>query len=227
VVSSADGSVAPSAGAVGSVAVVSAGGGATGAEAGSLDPASDELEPNRRFNQLNMRAMLQGRSSLRRMKQLWAPWRLEYVQHADEGDECIFCRAAGLPDDEPELVIHRGEAAFVLLNKFPYATGHVMVAPYRHGTAFDTLDEAEVAETHRLAVEAIEALRTVFSPQGFNVGWNLGRVAGAGIVDHAHVHVVPRWNGDTNFMPVLADVKVIPEHLLETRRKLAEAWPQR
>jgi len=161
------------------------------------------------------------------MKQLWAPWRLEYVQHADEGDECIFCRAAALPEDEPELVIHRGDAAFVLLNRFPYASGHLMVAPYRHGTGFETLDDTETAETHRLAVDAIEALRTVFSPEGFNVGWNLGRVAGAGIVDHAHVHVVPRWNGDTNFMPVLADVKVIPEHLLETRRKLAEAWPHR
>jgi ATP adenylyltransferase len=161
------------------------------------------------------------------MKQLWAPWRLEYVQHADEGGECIFCRAAALPEDEPELVIHRGEAAFVLLNKFPYAAGHLMVAPYRHDSAFDTLDKEETAETHRLAVEAIDALRAVFAPQGFNVGWNLGRVAGAGIVEHAHVHVVPRWNGDTNFMPVLADVKVIPEHLLETRRKLAEAWPQR
>ena len=161
------------------------------------------------------------------MKRLWAPWRLEYVQHADDGDECVFCRAAALPEDEPELVINRGELAFVLLNKFPYASGHLMVAPFRHGSAFDDLDEAEVLEVQRLAVEAIEALRAVFAPEGFNVGWNLGRVAGAGIVDHGHVHVVPRWNGDTNFMPVLADVKVIPEHLLETRRKLADAWPQR
>ncbi|HKN63754.1 MAG TPA: HIT domain-containing protein [Gaiellaceae bacterium] len=159
------------------------------------------------------------------MERLWAPWRLEYVQHADENDECVFCRAAALPEDEPELVIHRGELAFVLLNKFPYASGHLMVAPYRHGSAFDDLGEEEALETHRLAVEAIAALQAVFAPEGFNVGWNLGRVAGAGIVDHGHLHVVPRWNGDTNFMPVLADVKVIPEHLLETRRKLADAWP--
>ena len=158
------------------------------------------------------------------MKQLWAPWRLEYVQHADDGDECVFCRAAGQPEDEPELVIHRGELAFVLLNKFPYSSGHLMVAPYRHPSAFDDLQDAEALETHRLAVAAIAALRAVFAPEGFNAGWNLGRVAGAGIVDHAHLHVVPRWNGDTNFMPVLADVKVIPEHLLETRRKLATAW---
>jgi ATP adenylyltransferase len=102
-----------------------------------------------------------------------------------------------------------------------------MVAPYRHGSAFDDLVEAEALEVHRLAAEAIAALRSVFSPEGFNVGWNLGRVAGAGIIDHGHVHVVPRWNGDTNFMPVLADVKVIPEHLQETRSKLVNAWPKR
>ena len=96
----------------------------------------------------------------------------------------------------------------------------------RHQHLVDDLDDADALETHRLAVAAIAALRAVFAPEGFNVGWNLGRVAGAGIVDHAHLHVVPRWNGDTNFMPVLADVKVIPEHLLETRRKLAAAWPK-
>ena len=178
-----------------------------------------------------MRAMLQdgpaGRSSLPAMKQLWAPWRLDYVQHGDDGGECVFCRAAALPRDEPELVIRRGELAFALLNKFPYASGHLMVAPYRHGSSFDDLSDAEALEVQRLAVESIAALRAVFAPEGFNVGWNLGRVAGAGIVDHGHVHVVPRWDGDTNFMPVLAAVKVIPEHLLETREKLANAWPQR
>ena len=154
------------------------------------------------------------------MKRLWAPWRLEYVQHADEGGECIFCRAAALPEDEPELVIHRGELAFVLLNKFPYASGHLMVAPYRHGSAFDDLEDAEALEVQRLSVAAIEALRAVFAPEGFNVGWNLGRVAGAGIVDHGHLHVVPRWNGDTNFMPVTAATKVMPMSLSEVRRAL-------
>ena len=158
------------------------------------------------------------------MEQLWAPWRLEYVQHADEQDGCVFCRAAE-GDDEEQLVVHRGERAFVLLNRFPYASGHVMVAPYRHGSAFDTLAEVEAVEVHRLAVEAIEALRAVYGPEGFNVGWNLGRIAGAGIVDHGHAHVVPRWGGDTNFMAALADVRVIPEHLVESRRRLAEAWP--
>jgi len=158
------------------------------------------------------------------MERLWAPWRLEYVAHADDDDGCVFCRAAAGGDEEG-LVVHRGERAFALLNKFPYASGHLLVAPYRHGAGFDGLDEAEALEVHRLAVQGIEALRTVSTPEGFNVGWNLGRVAGAGIVDHGHVHVVPRWGGDTNFMPVLADVRVLPEHLQESRRRLADAWP--
>jgi ATP adenylyltransferase len=158
-------------------------------------------------------------------KPLWAPWRLEYIQQADELDGCVFCRAADGPDEEL-LVVHRGEAAFVLLNKFPYASGHLMVAPYRHLGDFAGLDDAEALEAHRLAGEGIAALDSVFSPQGYNLGWNLGRVAGAGILDHVHMHVVPRWSGDTNFMPVLADVKVLPEHLAETRAKLAAAWPR-
>lgn len=157
------------------------------------------------------------------MERLWAPWRLEYVQHADEQDGCVFCNAAA-GEDEDGLVVRRGERAFALLNRFPYSSGHLMVAPYRHGSGFDSLDDDEALEVHRLAVQAIEALQAVYSPDGFNVGWNLGRIAGAGIVDHGHVHVVPRWSGDTNFMPVLADVRVIPEHLVETRRRLADAW---
>jgi ATP adenylyltransferase len=158
------------------------------------------------------------------MERLWAPWRLEYVQNADEDDGCVFCRAAA-GEDEEQLVVHRGEQAFVLLNKFPYASGHLLVAPYRHGGDFASLADAGALEVHRLAAAGIEALRAVYAPQGFNLGWNLGRIAGAGIVDHIHVHVVPRWSGDTNFMPVLADVRVLPEHLLETRQRLAAAWP--
>ena len=158
------------------------------------------------------------------MKRLWAPWRLEYVGQADEQDDCIFCRAAE-GDDEGGLVVHRGPEAFVLLNKFPYASGHVMVAPYRHVGEFSELGDGEALEVHRLAAQGMGALAEVYGPQGYNVGWNLGRIAGAGITDHVHLHLVPRWAGDTNFMPVLADVKVIPEHLAETRRRLAEAWP--
>jgi ATP adenylyltransferase len=156
---------------------------------------------------------------------LWAPWRLEYVQHADEQDGCIFCGAAEAGDDEAQLVVHRGSRAFVLLNKFPYASGHLLVAPYRHGSHISDLDDEEALEVHRLGAQGLAALRAVYGPEGFNLGWNIGRIAGAGIPDHGHLHVVPRWSGDTNFMPVLGDVKVIPEHLLATRAKLADAWP--
>ena len=157
-------------------------------------------------------------------KPLWAPWRLEYIEQADKQEGCIFCRAAE-GDDEAGLVVHCGVQAFVLLNKFPYASGHLMVAPYRHLGEFAELGDDEALEVHRLAGRGIGALAQVYGPQGFNLGWNLGRVAGAGVTDHVHLHLVPRWLGDTNYMPVLADVKVMPEHLAETRRKLAEAWP--
>jgi ATP adenylyltransferase len=158
------------------------------------------------------------------VERLWAPWRLEYVQAADEQDGCVFCRAAA-GDDEEQLVVRRGERAFVMLNKFPYSSGHLLVAPYRHGVNFPELDDAEALEIHRLGAQGLEALRAVYEPEGFNLGWNIGRSAGAGITEHGHLHVVPRWGGDTNFMPVLADVKVIPEHLAATRERLAAAWP--
>ena len=157
-------------------------------------------------------------------QQLWAPWRLEYIARADEDEGCFFCRAAQA-SDEDGLVVHRGEKVFVLLNKFPYSSGHVMVAPYRHIGDFGDLENDEALEIHRLTGQALGALATVYAPQGYNLGWNLGRIAGAGVLDHVHEHVVPRWAGDTNFMPVLADVKVLPEHLAETRTRLAEAWP--
>jgi ATP adenylyltransferase len=157
-------------------------------------------------------------------EQLWAPWRLEYVQKADELPGCLFCLATR-GEDEERLVVHRGRAAFVLLNRFPYASGHLMVAPLRHEGDFAALEDEEVVEVHRLAAQGIGTLAQAYGPQGYNLGWNLGRVAGAGVVEHVHLHVVPRWVGDTNFMPVLADVKVIPEHLAETRAKLAEIWP--
>jgi ATP adenylyltransferase len=158
-------------------------------------------------------------------KQLWAPWRLEYIETADEQPGCVFCRAAAA-DDEQGLVVHRGVRVFVLLNKFPYSSGHFMVAPYRHIGEFGELDDEETLEVHRLAAQGLGALSATYGPQGYNLGWNLGRIAGAGVVDHVHLHAVPRWAGDTNFMPVLADVKVLPEHLSETRRRLADVWPR-
>jgi ATP adenylyltransferase len=151
-------------------------------------------------------------------ERLWAPWRLEYVGGGGDPDRCIFCE----PDER--LLVHRGERALVVLNKFPYASGHLLVAPVRHTGEFGALDAEEAGDVHRLAARGMEALTTEYSPDGFNLGWNIGRVAGAGIEDHVHLHVVPRWNGDTNFMPVLADVKVLPEHLDETARRLRSAF---
>jgi ATP adenylyltransferase len=153
------------------------------------------------------------------VKQLWAPWRLEYIRSADEDRGCVFCAA------DEKLLVTRAKHALVLLNKFPYTSGHFMVAPIRHVGEFAELEDEEVLELHRLASAGMDALAQLYSPQGYNVGWNLGRIAGAGVVDHVHLHVVPRWAGDTNFMPVLADTKVLPEHLEETTRRLADAWP--
>jgi len=159
-------------------------------------------------------------------KPLWAPWRLDYIRQAGEQDGCVFCaEATGQLAENDSLVVHRGDQVFALLNRFPYTSGHVMVAPYRHVGELGDLDEPEAVELHRVTVGALDALRAVYAPEGYNVGWNLGAVAGGSITGHLHEHVVPRWSGDTNFMPVLADVKVMPEHLIETRDKLRAVWP--
>jgi ATP adenylyltransferase len=150
-------------------------------------------------------------------KPLWAPWRLAYVQHADELDRCIFC------EPEEELLVERGELALTVLNRFPYSSGHLLVAPVRHVGEFTELTAEEAAAIHARAAEGIARLRELYGPQGFNLGWNLGRVAGAGIEDHVHLHVVPRWSGDTSFMPVVGDAKVLPEALAETARRLRQS----
>jgi len=151
-------------------------------------------------------------------ERLWAPWRLEYVGAGGDPRRCIFC------EPEERLLVHRDARGIVMLNKFPYSSGHLLVAPARHTGDFGALDADEAAEVHRLAARGIAALEGEYAPDGFNLGWNLGRVAGAGIEDHVHLHVVPRWNGDTNFMPVLADIKVLPEHLDESARRLRAAF---
>ena len=158
-------------------------------------------------------------------KPLWAPWRLEYVAQADELPGCPLCaEAAG--EVEESLVVHRGARAFALLNKYPYSSGHLILAPLAHVGEIEGLGDETVLELHHLSLGALAALRATYRPAGFNLGWNIGRAAGAGIPEHAHLHVVPRWAGDTSFMPVLGDAKVIPEHLLETRERLRLAWPQ-
>jgi ATP adenylyltransferase len=159
------------------------------------------------------------------VKPLWAPWRLEYVQQADEAVGCVFCaEAAGELPAAQSLLVRRGDRALVIANKFPYSSGHLLAAPVRHVGSLAELTDDEALEIHQLAVAATRALSEVYGSDGFNLGWNLGRAAGAGIEGHVHLHVVPRWSGDTNFMPVLADVKVLPEHLLATRDKLRAVW---
>jgi ATP adenylyltransferase len=155
------------------------------------------------------------------MELLWSPWRLEYVT-AGTGDEveCFLCAALAAGDDEASLLVHRTELILTILNKFPYNTGHVMIAPIRHvGMLKDLVSEERVAVMDETA-HAIEVIGAAMDPHGFNVGMNLGRVAGAGVPGHLHVHVVPRWGGDTNFMPVVGQTKVLPEMLAETYAKL-------
>ena len=149
---------------------------------------------------------------------LWAPWRIAYVT-GEKRPDCIFCAAAG-NDQSAGHVILRGGSCLIMLNAFPYAPGHLLVAPYRHVAELDDLQEAEQGELLALVRKGIAALRKLMDPDGFNVGLNLGAVAGAGIADHLHMHVVPRWEGDTNFMPVLADTRVIPQALEATRDAL-------
>jgi ATP adenylyltransferase len=158
------------------------------------------------------------------MERLWAPWRMEYIT-GDQQAGCLFCRVIENPDDkDAELVVWRPEGAIVMLNKFPYNPGHVMVAPVVHKGGLEDLDDPQTADLMRALKRTIVVLRGTLEPKGFNIGANIGRAAGAGIPDHVHLHVVPRWNGDTNFMPVLAEVKVVNEHLLVTAAKLRQAF---
>jgi ATP adenylyltransferase len=155
-------------------------------------------------------------------ERIWAPWRLEYVKDASKDAEqgCIFCAKPEAGDDEGSLIVHRGERCFVILNLYPYTNGHLMIAPFEHIGAIQELPAETTAEMMTLAQRAIEILTEQYEPHGFNVGFNQGRVAGAGVEHHIHMHVVPRWGGDTNFMPVLADTRVMPQTLEQSYEAL-------
>jgi len=152
---------------------------------------------------------------------IWAPWRLEYVKDAakDNEDECIFCAKPAADEDEANLIVHRGERCFVILNLFPYTNGHLMVAPMSTSGRFRT-STRDGRRADVVAQSAMRRLEQVYSPQGYNVGFNQGRIAGAGFENHIHMHVVPRWGGDTNFMPVLADTRVMPQTLQQSYEAL-------
>ncbi len=159
-------------------------------------------------------------------QRIWAPWRLPYVKDAskDSEAECIFCIKPAEDDDEANLIVHRGERCFVILNLFPYTNGHLMIAPYDHLPTLRELEADTVAEMMALTQRAMVVLDEKYDPQGYNVGVNQGRVAGAGYEGHIHLHVVPRWAGDTNYMPVLADTRVMPQSLEQSYEALKGAF---
>ena len=149
-------------------------------------------------------------------QRIWAPWRLRYVKNAKKSDECVFCAKPDAGDDRANLIVHRGERCFVILNLFPYTNGHLMVAPFDHIARLQDVEPDVTAEMIGQAQQAMRRMDEVYDPEGFNVGMNQGRVAGAGVDGHIHLHVVPRWAGDNNYMPVLADTRVMPQSLEES-----------
>lgn len=157
------------------------------------------------------------------MERLWAPWRMSYVGAADRPDGCLFCDALASSDDRKVLVLLRRPLGFLILNAFPYASGHLMAALTRHVGTLGEATAAELSEVMALVQRSIRALDRTYRPDGYNIGINQGRVAGAGVEGHLHIHVVPRWNGDTNFMPVLGEVRVLPESLDATYDRLSAA----
>jgi ATP adenylyltransferase len=144
---------------------------------------------------------------------IWTPWRYEYVNSVDDREGCIFCDKSKAENDRENLVVFRGERCFAILNLFPYTTGHIMIAPYEHTDTIEELDPEALTEMMVVAQRSMSAIRDAFGPEGFNLGINISRVAGAGIKDHVHLHLVPRWAGDNNFMAVIAETRVLPRTL--------------
>jgi len=161
------------------------------------------------------------------MEKLWSPWRSKYIDSFNSGKEktnCVFCDAVNQKmDDEKSLKVYEGEFCFAVLNLYPYNSGHVLIIPKRHLSKFDALEEKELNEVMKISRIIMKALEQIIKPQGFNFGANIGKAAGAGIDDHIHFHILPRWNGDTNFMPAIGEVKIISQDLLNTKNQLIEA----
>jgi len=160
------------------------------------------------------------------MEQLWAPWRMPYIQQSEPEPGCLFCTKIHEDKDEENYIVYRGSLCFVMLNLYPYNSGHLMVVPYQHTGQLDEIQSNAGAEMFGTAQMSVQALNAVMHPNGFNLGVNQGKISGAGVADHIHLHVVPRWDGDTNFMPVLANVKVMPELLTTTADKLRPIFQQ-
>ena len=161
------------------------------------------------------------------MDHLWTPWRYGYISKVAPSDGCIFCLKAATNEDAENYILHRGKLNFILLNLFPYTNGHLMIAPYQHVATLEQTPEKTLAEMMRYTRLAEANLRTVYRPDGFNVGMNIGASAGAGVADHIHMHVVPRWTGDANFMSTIGETRVLPEELTVTYEKLVKlAWSE-
>ncbi len=157
------------------------------------------------------------------MDRLWATWRMAYISGEKKKPACVFCEAINSENDEEVLILHRGTHSFIIMNLFPYNNGHVMVIPYNHTSDFTTLSKDEHLEIMSHTSLMIKVMKKVLNPEGFNMGMNIGKPGGAGIAEHLHMHIVPRWTGDTNFMPVLGDTRVISEHIEATYKKLYTA----
>lgn len=156
------------------------------------------------------------------MNFIFAPWRIEYIR-APKAQGCFLCNLPKENRDEENLILYRGESCFVIMNNYPYNPGHLMIAPYRHVGELEGLSKEELLEMMLITQRMLSLLKKTMRPDGFNLGFNLGRVAGAGLEDHIHLHIVPRWSGDTNFMPVIADTKVVPQAVKDTYRALKDA----
>ena len=161
------------------------------------------------------------------MNHLWSPWRMEYIQNSKSESGCVFCGCCEQADSPGNLIVARGPRTFVILNRFPYTSGHLMVVPYDHVPSLDMLESEARAEIMEQAARALQVLTAEYRPQGFNLGVNIGEAAGAGILDHVHLHIVPRWAGDTNFMSAVAATRVLPEALEDTYWRIRRGWEKK
>lgn len=158
------------------------------------------------------------------MNHLWSPWRMSYIQNDSKDDDCIFCKALTWADGVENLVLYRGQSTYIILNRYPYTSGHLMIVPMQHTASLHELQPDTRSEIMELTTKSLSALFHAYRPQGYNLGMNLGEIAGAGIAEHIHMHIVPRWAGDTNFMSTTADTRVLPEALEITYQRLVDAW---
>ena len=165
------------------------------------------------------------------MKRLWAPWRIEYILDEKKHDVCLFCEISGKSgknriDDKKNLIIYRGKYCFVMLNKYPYNNGHLMVVPFYHTSSFEGLSDKVLFDLIKTVKRSVDILKKAMNPDGFNLGLNFGKVAGAGMESHMHIHIVPRWTGDTDSMPIIAETRVMPEHIQKTYNKIRKVFKE-